>query len=166
MGAVLQRAEFDVPMERVVADYSILQPVAEPEDEVLTYEVVAALDATRDHDQVCGRFLRPQLPGRPRGYRLNGCVNRILGVSPSCPAQSGPALLWRPACIFCSSRLPSQTLSRYRGLNALCDDRVRPHHTAARPRAHNAADGCRVHAVVREQRGFLSAEFLPVARRP
>jgi hypothetical protein len=52
MGAILQRAEFDVPMEQIFADYSILQPVAEPEDEVLTYEVVMALDATRDQDQV------------------------------------------------------------------------------------------------------------------
>jgi hypothetical protein len=51
MGAILQRAEFDVPMEQIFADYSILQPVAEPEDEVLTYEVVMALDATRDQDQ-------------------------------------------------------------------------------------------------------------------
>ena len=52
MGAILQRAEFDVPMEQIFADYSILQPVAEPEDEVLTYEVVTALDATRDQDIV------------------------------------------------------------------------------------------------------------------
>ena len=51
MGAILQRAEFDVPMEQIFADYSILQPVAEPEDEVITYEVVMALDATRDQDQ-------------------------------------------------------------------------------------------------------------------
>ena len=52
MEAILQPAEFDVPMEQIVADYSILQPVAEPEDEVLTYEVVTALDATRDQDIV------------------------------------------------------------------------------------------------------------------
>ena len=51
MEAVLQPVEFEVPMEQVVADYNILQPVAEPEDEVLTYEVVMALDATRDQDQ-------------------------------------------------------------------------------------------------------------------
>ena len=52
MEAILQPAEFDVPMEQIVADYSILQPVAEPEDEVLTYEVVTALDATRDQDNI------------------------------------------------------------------------------------------------------------------
>ncbi len=52
MEAILQPAEFEVPMEQIVADYSILQPVAEPEDEVLTYEVVTALDATRGQDIV------------------------------------------------------------------------------------------------------------------
>ena len=51
MEAVLQPVEFEVPMEQVVADYNILQPVTEREDEVITYEVVMALDATRDQDQ-------------------------------------------------------------------------------------------------------------------
>jgi hypothetical protein len=52
MEAALQPAEFEVPMERVVADYNILQPVTERGDEVITYEVVMALDATRDQDVV------------------------------------------------------------------------------------------------------------------
>jgi hypothetical protein len=52
METILQPAEFDVSMEQIVSDYSILQPVAEPEDEVLTYEVITALDATRDQDIV------------------------------------------------------------------------------------------------------------------
>ena len=56
MKAVLQPAEFEVPMERVVADYSILQPVAESEHEVFTCEVVAALDSTRDHDIVINSY--------------------------------------------------------------------------------------------------------------